>query len=159
MVHGWFASHADSGTPGPHVRLRATGEMDAVLKTSQVPELVKGLTTVAERIDRQWEVDGENYLRTTNFAEAPDPNDPAVQRQRRIEDLELHSLIAEHWTEIATLIADAENTDAAIERIAALLGVDEIRVLVRLSRFSLFTLTRGACEARADTLEKLREPS
>lgn len=130
--------------------------MDAVLKTSQIPALIAALNAVAERIDRQWEHDGEEYLRATDFAQAPDPNDPAVHHERRIQDLELHSVIADQWSNIATLVADAENTDDAIERIAAHLGVDEIQVLVRLSRFSLFTLTRGAREARARTLKEHR---
>lgn len=159
LIHGWFASHADSGTAGPHVRLGASGEMDPVLRTDQIPALIDGLNAVAERIDRQWARDGQGFLRDTNFAEAPDPNDPAVQQQRRVEDLELHSLIADHWTEIAPILFDAENTDDAIARIAALLDVDEIRVLVRLSRFSLFSLTRGARERRTQTLEALRRES
>ena len=139
------------------MRLHASGEMDAVLKTSQVPALISAVNEVAARIDRQWAADGEEYLRTTNLAQAPDPNDPAVQHDRRIQDLELHSMIADKWSDIATLVAEAENTDDAIERIAAHLGVDEIQVLVRLSRFSLFTLTRGAREARARTLDELRD--
>ncbi|MDQ3900562.1 MAG: hypothetical protein M3319_08985 [Actinomycetota bacterium] len=159
LIHGWFASHADGGTPGPHVRLGASGEMDPVLRTNQIPALIDGLNTVAERIDRQWARDGESFLRDTNFADAPDPNDPAVQRQRRIEDLELHSLVADHWTEIAPILFDAENTDDAIERIASLLNVDAVRVLVGLSRFSLFSLTRGARERREQTLAELHRES
>ena len=157
LINGWFASHADSGAPGSHVRLHASGDMDAVLKTSQIPALVEGLNAVAERIERKWKREGEDFLEATNFAKAPDPNDPAIQRQRRIEDLELHSLIADHWAEIATVMVDAHNTTEAIERIGSILGVDPVQVLVRLSRFSLFTLTRGAREARAGTLEELRE--
>jgi hypothetical protein len=159
LIHGWFASHADSGTAGAHVRLGASGEMDAVLRTDQVPALIDGLNTVAERIDRQWARDGQSFLRDTNFAEAPDPNDPVVQQERRVEDLELHSLIADHWTEIAPILFEAENTDDAVARIASLLDVDEIQVLVRLSRFSLFSLTRGARERRTQTLETLRGQS
>jgi hypothetical protein len=155
LIQGWFASHADSGAPGPHVRLHAGGPMDPVLKTSQIPALIKGLSLVADRIDAQWERDGEDYLQT--LVDAPDPNDPAVVRQRKIQDLELHDLIATHWSEVATLVADSENTDGAVERVAALLGVDEVRVLIRLSQFSLFSLTRGARAARARTLEELRE--
>lgn len=153
LINGWFASHADSGAPGPHVRLHASGDMDAVLKTSQIPDLVDALHTVGGRIDRMWEKDGANWF----TGDEPDDNDPAIQRQRRIKDLELHSLIADHWAEIATVLVDADNTTEAIERIGSLLGVDPVAVLVRLSRFSLFTLTRGAREARAGTLEKLRE--
>lgn len=159
LIQGWFASHADSGTAGPHVRLGATGEMDPVLRTDQIPAVIDGLNTVAERIDRQWARDGEAFLQDTNFAEAPDPNDPAVQRERRVADLELHSLIADHWNEVAPILLDAENTDDAVSRIASLLDVDEVRVLVRLSRFSLFSLTRGGRERRAETLEALRRES
>lgn len=157
MINGWFASHADSGAPGPHVHLHVSGDMDAVLRTNQIPALVEGLNTVADRIERQWESEGEDFLEATDFARAPDPNDPAFQRQRQIEDLELHSLIADHWAEIATVLLDAEDTTDAIERIGSLLGVDPVRVLVRLDRFSLFTLTRGARQARASTLGTLRE--
>jgi len=100
-----------------------------------------------------WETDGSTWF----TGDEPDDNDPAVKRQHRIESLELHSLVADHWTEIAALLVDADHTDEAIERISALLGVDETRVLVLFHRFSLFTLTRGAREARAGTLERLRE--
>lgn len=155
LIHGWFASHADSGTPGPHVRLHAGGSMDPVLKTSQIPALIEGLRRVADRIDAQWERDGEDYLRT-GLADAPDPNDPAVARQRKVEDLELHDLIAANWSAIATLVADSENTDDAVGRVAALLDVDEIRVLVRLSQFSLSSLTRDGRASRARTLQELR---
>jgi len=51
-IDGWSASHADTGTPGPHVRLLANGINGAVLKTSQVPELIECLNLVAGRIDR-----------------------------------------------------------------------------------------------------------
>lgn len=156
VINGWFASHADCGSPGPHVRLHASGDLDAVLTTTQIPALVEGLTTVAERIDRLWETEGEEFLEATGLAQAPDPNDPAVQRQRHVEDLELHSLIADHWTEVAALLLDADDTTDAIEQIGAALGVDPVRVLARLSRFSLFTVTRGARAARAGTLEELR---
>ena len=138
------------------MRLGATGEMDPVLRTDQIPAVIDGLTTVAERIDRQWERDGQGLLQDTNFAKAPDPNDPAVQLQRRVEDLELHNLIADQWNELAPILLDAENTDDAVSRIASLLDVDEVRVLVRLSRFSLFSLTRGGRERRAETLAALR---
>lgn len=58
-INGWFASHADTGGPGPHVRLGAWGDMDPVLKTSQIPELIDCLNLVAERIDQQWERQGD----------------------------------------------------------------------------------------------------
>ncbi len=78
-IDGWFASHADRGTFGPHVRLVADGINGAVLKTSQIPELIECLTLVAERIDRRWELDGDDYLRHSD--DAPNDNDPAVIRQ------------------------------------------------------------------------------
>lgn len=77
VINGWFASHADCGSPGPHVRLNASGDMDAVLTTGQIPALVEGPTTVAERIDRMWERDGEEFLEATDFAQGPDPNGSA----------------------------------------------------------------------------------
>ncbi|MEO5711760.1 MAG: hypothetical protein ABIQ59_18270 [Nocardioidaceae bacterium] len=77
VINGWFASHADCGSPGPHVRLNASGDMDAVLTTGQIPALVEGLTTVAERIDRMRERDGEEFLEATDFAQGPDPNGSA----------------------------------------------------------------------------------
>ncbi len=105
------------------------------------------------RIDRMWEEDGESWF----TGDEPDDNDPAVQRQRRIEDLELHSLIADHWTEVATILGEAADTNEAIERIAHLLGVEQPQVLARLNRFSLFTLTRASRAARNDTLRELRD--
>ncbi len=153
VVSGWMASHADTGTPGPHVHLSTNDGSNPVLETSQIRDLVNALHTVGGRIDRMWERDGANWF----TGDEPDDNDPAVQRQRRIEDLELHSLVADHWAEIASLLVDAEDTSEAIERIGSLLGVDELRVLARLSEFSLFTLTRGARAARAGTLAQLRD--
>jgi hypothetical protein len=153
VVSGWGASHADTGTPGPHVRLGTNDGRDPVLKTSQISDLVDALHTVGGRIDQMWEMDGSTWF----TGDEPDDNDPAVQRQHRIESLELHTLIADHWAEVATLLEDADNTDQAMERIGSLLGVDETRILILFHRFSLFTLTRGARQARARTLAELRE--
>ncbi len=153
VVSGWGASHADAGTPGPHVHLSTNDRGDPVLKTSQIPALVDALNTVGGRIDRMWEEDGDTWF----TGDEPDFNDPEVRRQRHVADLELHTLIAERWTEVAKILWESADTDEAIERIAPLLGVDEVQVLTRLARFSLFTVTRGARAARERTLRDLRE--
>ncbi len=152
-IGGWFASHADTGTPGPHVHLGTNDGRDPVLKTNQIPELVAALTRVAERIDRLWETDGAEYP----FGDEPDDNDPAVIKRRRIADLELHDRVAANVSEVLALITQAENSDDAMGPVGALLGVDDIQALARLSRFSLFTLTRGAQAARTRTLAELRQ--
>jgi hypothetical protein len=157
-IDGWFASHADTGRPGPHVRLGARGSTmkDPVLATSQIPELMNCLGLVAERIDRLWEREGDEYLRT--FGDAPDDNDPAVIRQRRIDALVLNEKIAAHIKEIVELLIQAEDIHEATDSIAALLGMeDDIAVQVRLLNFSLFGLTRGARKARTRELQELRE--
>ena len=51
VIDGWMASHADSGTPGPHVRLWAPGANGVVLRTDQIPELIAGLEAVAQGIE------------------------------------------------------------------------------------------------------------
>jgi hypothetical protein len=61
VVSGWFASHADTGTRGPHVHLGTGDGGDPVLRTSQIPELVDALNLVGGRIDRMWETDGAEY--------------------------------------------------------------------------------------------------
>ena len=158
-IDGWFASHADAGKPGPHVRLGASGSTmrDAVLKTSQVPELIDCLHLVAERIDGQWEREGDEFLQT-GFGDAPDPNDPAVIRQWRIDELLLHENFAAHITEIVDLLVQAEDIHEATSSIAALLGVeDSVALQARLLAFSLFGLTRDARAARTRKLQELRE--
>src|SRR5690242_3362797 len=40
VLSGWISSHADTGTPGPHVHLGTNDGDDAVLKTSQIPSLI-----------------------------------------------------------------------------------------------------------------------
>lgn len=37
ICEGWFASHADSGTPGPHLHLRTSDAETPVLRTDQLP--------------------------------------------------------------------------------------------------------------------------
>jgi hypothetical protein len=157
-INGWFASHADTGRPGPHIHLSTGGSSNmrgAVLRTSQVPELVDCLNLVAERIDKQWERHGDDFLRT--FGDEPDDNDPAVIRQRRVDHLLLNQQIAAHITEIVDLVVQADDIHDATESIAALLDVDEMALQVHLQNFSLFGLTRATRAAQVEQLQELRE--
>jgi hypothetical protein len=77
-INGWFASHADGGTPGPHVQLVANGINGAVLKTSQIPELIEYLNLVAQRIDRLWEREGEAYPYPTPRTRTTPPSSESV---------------------------------------------------------------------------------
>lgn len=153
VLSGWGASHADTGTPGPHVHLSTNDGSNPVIRTSQIPDVVAALQKVGGRIDRMWEKDGETWF----TGDEPDDNDPAYRRQTRIEDLELHSRIADNWMKVAEILLTAADTDEAVALLAPVLGVDEVQVLTRLSRFSLFTVTRGARAARDQTLRDLRE--
>ena len=153
VVSGWGASHADSGTPGPHIHLSTNDGSNPVIKTSQIPDVVEALHKVGGRIDQMWKRDGETWF----TGDEPDDNDPAYRRQRRVEDLELHSRIADQWTEVARILLEAADTDEAVALLALMLGVDEVQVLSRLNRFSLFTVTRGARAAREQSLKDLRE--
>jgi len=153
-IDGWFASHADSGTPGPHVRLMTHGINGAVLKTSQVPELVECIELVAERIDRMWERDGDEFL--SDFGDAPDDNDPAVIRQRRIDQLVLLDNLRGHFSEIAEILLASQDMHDASAAIAPLLGIDEMEVTYRLDSLNLFAMTRAPSEARATELAELR---
>ena len=152
-INGWFASHADTGTRDPHVRLVANGINGAVLKTSQIPELIECLNLVAERIDRQWERDGDEYP----FGDAPDDNDPAVIRQRRIDHLVLLQNLRTHFSEIADILLRSQNMHDASTAIAPLLGIDELEVTYRLSSINLFAMTRIPSEAIAKELADLRQ--
>lgn len=158
-INGWFASHADTGRPGPHVHLSEGGSSTmrgAVLKTSQIPELIGCLNLVAERIDQQWEREGDEYLRT--LVDAPDDNDPEVIRQRRIDKLVLNEKFAAHIKEIVELLIQAEDIHEATDSITAMLGVDDdMAVQVGLLNFSLFRLTRASRATQAKRLQKLRE--
>ncbi len=154
-INGWFASHADTGTPGPHVRLVARGVNGAVLKTSQIPELIDCLTLVAERIDRQWERDGDEYLQ--GFGDAPDDNDPAVIRERRIDALVLLENLRTHFAEIAEILLRSQDMHDASTTIAPLLGIDEFEVSYRLNSINLFAMTRTPSEARTKELALLRQ--
>ncbi len=152
-IAGWFASHADTGTRGPHVHLGTNDGRNPVLSTRQIPELIAALTLVAERIDRLWEKDSAEYP----FGDEPDDNDPAVIRQRRIADLELHDRVAANLPEVLALITQAESSADAMGPVGALLGVDDVEALARLSRFSLWSLTRGGQAARTRKLAELRQ--
>lgn len=154
-INGWFASHADTGTPGPHVRVVANGINGAVLKTSQIPELIECLNLVTERIDRQWERDGDEYLR--DFTDAPDDNDPAVIRQRRINQLVLLQNLRTHFSEIAEILLRSQDMHDASTAIAPLLGIDEMDVTERLNSINLFAMTRTPSEATTKELTDLRQ--
>jgi hypothetical protein len=153
-IDGWFASHADSGTPGPHVRLHASDGQDPVLRTDQVPALAEALSVVAERIDRMWEVDGAEYAQNV-VLRSPDPQDPGVMQQRRVDRLRFTQRVADNLPEVMRLLAAATSTDAALTKIAALLDVDEAEVMVRLARFDLLALTQAASERRRRLLAEL----
>jgi hypothetical protein len=154
-IDGWFASHADSGTPGPHVRLVTNdhGMNGAVLKTSQIPELIECLNLVAERIDRLWEREGDAYP----FGDTPDDNDPAVIRERRIDFLVLLQNLRAHFTEIAEILLRSESLHDASTAIAPLLGIEELEVTYRLNNINLFAMTRMPSEATATELAALRQ--
>ena len=147
---GWIASHADSGTPGPHVHVSTNDRQNAVLKTSQVPGFVAALTRVAGRIDRQW-ADGAG----DDYPFGPDHNDPAVIRQERIAELEFFELLHARLPEVVALLFGAEEHHAASAGIAELLGVDERAVERRLRGVDLFGFTRVAAAARTGRLRAL----
>jgi len=151
VCEGWFASHADSGTPGPHVHLRTSDGQDPVLRTDQVPAFVDALTRVAERIDRLWATDGEDYARDV-VLRAPDPQDPGVIRGNHLDHLRFVQRVADNLPEVARLLARAESTDEALVDLGALLDVEEAEVMYRLARFDLLALTRAAYDRRARLL-------
>ena len=154
ICEGWFASHADSGTPGPHLHLRTSDREALVLRTDQVPSVVSALTTVAERIERLWVTDGDQYAADV-VLRSPDPQDPRVVAQRRKDRLRFTQAVFDNLTDVLRLLTEATSTDEALVSIGALLGVDEAEVMVALARFNLLTLTRPATERR---LNELAEP-
>jgi len=151
ICEGWFASHADSGTPGPHLHLRTSDAEPPVLRTDQLPTLISALTTVAERIDRLWATDGDQYAAEV-VLRSPDPQDPGVIMQRRHSRLRFTQAVFDHLPEVMRLLTEASSTDEALASIAAFLGVDEVDVMVGLARFDLLTLTRPATEQRLQVL-------
>ena len=150
VVEGWIASHADSGTPGPHVHLRTNSRRDAVLRTDQVPGFVAALTQVADRIDQQWaEGAGDGY------PFGPDLNDPVVIRQERIAELEFFERLQGRLPEVVAVLLAAEEHHAAATAVAELLGVGEPAVERWLRGVNLFGFTRVAAAARAAELRAL----
>jgi hypothetical protein len=156
ICEGWFASHADSGTPGAHVHLRTSDGQDPVLRTDQLPDLVEALSVVAGRIDRLWSAEGAEYAETV-VLRSPDPQDPGVVRQQHLARLRFTQRVAENLPEVMRLLTEASSTDEALVAVAALLGVDEGEVMARLARFDLLTLTRPATEARLRAIAELED--
>ncbi len=105
VVSGWFASHADTGTPGAHVHLSTNDRRDPVLRTNQIPDLVDALHAVGGRIDRMWEREGATWF----TGDEPDDNDPDVIRQRRIDALVLQQNLRTHFTEISAILLASED--------------------------------------------------
>ena len=151
VCEGWFASHADSGTPGPHVHLRTSDQRDAVLRTDQVPAFVDALELVAGRIDRRWDADGDRYAADV-VLRGPDPQDPEVARQAHLRRLRFVQAVGDRWPEVLRLVTGAESTDDALVAVSRLLGVSEVDVMVGLARFDLLALTRPATEQRLGLL-------
>lgn len=151
IVEGWFASHADSGTPGPHIHLRTSDRQDPVLRTDQVPSLITALNTVAERIDAMWATHGDQYAADV-VLRSPDPQDPQVIQQRLLERLAFTQAVLDNLPQVLGLLTEASSTDEALINIAALLNVEETDVMVGLARFDLLTLTRPATERRLGQL-------
>ncbi|MGZ5416779.1 MAG: hypothetical protein ACXWDI_06345 [Nocardioides sp.] len=125
-----------------------------MLRTDQLPTLIAALTTVAERIDRLWAIDGDQYAAEV-VLRAPDPQDPRAIKQRHRERLRLTQAVHDNLPEVMRLLIEASSTDEALINIAALLNFDEVDVMGGLARFDLLTLTRPATERR---LRILAEP-
>lgn len=137
VLEGWFASHGDTGTRGPHVHLRTTDQRDAVLKTSQVAHLINQLVLVRDRIDALWEHDGQSYP----FGDEPDDNEPSVIEARRLRESEQRELIRSQVHGVVDVLLGASDRHEAVSGVAELLGIDEVEALVRLSGLSLLDLT------------------
>lgn len=151
ICEGWFASHADSGAPGPHVHLRTSDTEDAVIRTDQLPSVVAALTTVAARIDHQWASKGDDYAAEV-ILRAPDPQDPDVAEERRRRGLRFTQAVQDNLPDVTRLIMEATTTDEALVNVASLLDLDEGAVMAGLARFDLLALTRPATERRLETL-------
>jgi hypothetical protein len=154
VVEGWFASHADRGTPGPHLHLRTDDAGAMVIRTDQIPALVEALSLVARRIERLWEADGAAYAEEV-LSHAADPSDPEVIRRRTISELDFIERVAAHGPELVQRLTAADSTDEALDAAILLLDVDETDAF-RLARFDLLTLNRASSEARANKLAELR---
>lgn len=153
IFESWFASHADSGTPGPHVHLRTSDQETAVVRTDQVPRVIEALTKVAQHVDKQWAAHGDEYAADV-VLRAPDPQDPVVVEEQRQRRFRFTQAVHENLPEVMRLLTDASSTDEAIDSIAALLRVDVVDVMVGLPRFDLLTLTRPATERRLARMDK-----
>ena len=153
VVSGWFASHADGGTPGPHVHLSTNDRRNPVLKTSQIPDLVEALQVAGGHIDRMWEEQGETWF----TGDWTDHNDPAVIRQRRIDELVFLDNPRANLKQIAEILLESEDMHDATAAIAPLLGMDEVEALGRLNGINLFAMTRVPTEARSRKLKDLRQ--
>jgi len=151
ICEGWFASHADSGTPGPHVHLRTSDAEDAVIRTDQLPNVVAALTTVAALVDRQWAREGDHYAAEV-ILRAPDPQDADVAEERRRRGLRFTQAVQENLADVLRLVMEATSTDEALINVASLLDLDEGAVMVGLARFDLLALTRPATERRLEIL-------
>lgn len=154
VISGWVASHADSGTPGPHVHLSTNDGQNPVLKTSQIPKLIDALHVVVERVERLWETDG-----AVHPLGEPDDNDPAVIRQRRIDYLVLLDNLRAHFPEIGEILLRSHDMHDASTAIAPLLGIDATEVSFRLNSINLFAMTHTPSEAIAEELVNLRQQS
>ncbi|MFI5623964.1 hypothetical protein ACIA03_10890 [Nocardioides sp. NPDC051685] len=153
ICEGWFASHGDGGTPGPHLHLRTSDREAIVLRTDQVPSVVSALTTVAERIERRWARDGDQYAAEV-VLRAPDPQDPRVFAKRRRSRLQFTQAVLDNLPDVMRSLTEATSTDEALDTIASLLHMDEVDVMIGLARFDLLTLTRPATERRRQQLDE-----
>lgn len=153
VVTGWFASHADTGTPGPHVHISTNDRRNPVLKTSQIPELVEALQVVGGDIDRMWDDKGDTWF----TGDEPDDNDPAVIRQGEIDQLVFLDNLRANFPQIAEILLQSEDMHDATAAIAPLLGMDEVEALGRLNSINLFAMTRIPTEARSKRFKDLRE--
>ena len=125
-----------------------------MLRTDQLPTFIAALTTVAERIERLWATDGDQYAADV-VMRSPDPQDPQVIEQHRHERLRFTQAVLDNLPDVMRLLTQASSTDEALIQIAALLDVDEVEVMVGLARFDLLALTGPATEQR---LRVLAEP-
>ena len=156
ICEGWFASHGDGGTPGPHLHLRTSDGQDPVLRTDQLASLIRALTKVTERVERLWATDGDQYAADV-VLRSPDPQDPDVMEQRRLQRLGFTQRVHDNLAEVMRLLTDASSTDEALITIAALLDVGEVDVMVGLARFDLLALTRPATERRLSLLTESKD--
>ena len=159
VMEGWMASHADQGAWGPHVALRASDRERVVIRSSEIPAIVRDLTTVGERIDALWARDGDRYVDDV-LRHSPDPDHPDVIRRREIERLEMLHRLGTHLPEVIAAVLAAVDTEAAFSAVAAIIGEpDETEVLVALANVDLFAFTQGAMANGSARLATLRAES